>query len=86
MRPGQIGAKTGSGMRVQGETQAGSPCAILGLVKDEGSDRFAAPFGFTELCRFLGFRNGLGLLFRLRLGSELLLHLESNGIGIHFVG
>ena len=35
---------------------------------------------------FSDFRGRLDLLFCFRLGSELLLPLEGNGIGIYFVG
>ena len=39
-----------------------------------------------RLGRFLGFGDGLRLLLRLSLGSELLLHLERDGVRIHLVG
>jgi hypothetical protein len=78
-------ARAGSGMRVQGETQAGSPCAILGWVK-YGRAAGSPPLWSMRLGRSLGLGDWLRLLLRLRFGSELLLYLKRDGVRIHFVG
>ena len=76
-----------SGMWVQGETEAGSSCEILGRKETRGG-RFAASRRerHGDLGRFLcGFGCGLGLLLRPGLGRKLLLDLGSDGIGIDLV-
>lgn len=74
-----------NGMRVQGETQAGSPCAIFGIEMDGGGGRFAAS-GSESLLRCLPrLRSGLGILFCLGLCGELLPHLPRYRVGVYFV-
>jgi integrase len=70
---------------VQGETSTGSPCANFCAAKRGGATK-CRPSLHCLLGRFLrslgsGWRGFLGLLF----GSELLLHLEGDGIGVHLI-
>ena len=82
-QPSERGRKT-SGLRVQGETKADSPCAIF--AQQNGRAARCRPSVHCLLGRFLGLGDGLRLLLRLGFGSELLLHLERDGVRIHFVG
>jgi hypothetical protein len=73
-----------SGMWVQGETKAGSPCAILAQQKAGAAK--CRPLCVSLLGHFLSglgrrLRGLLGLLF----SGKLLLYLEGDGIGVHLV-
>jgi len=69
---------------VQGETKAGSPCAMFCTAKCRDGE--VPPLCVSLLGRFLpALSNRLGGLLGLLFGSELLLYLEGDGIGVHLV-
>ena len=75
-------AGDGSGKGMQGATSTGSPCPIFTQQKE--GRRHAALLCICPLGRFLPslgsrLRGLLGLL----LGSELLLHLDDDGVGVY---
>ena len=78
------GGRTQGGMRVRGETKAGSPCAIFEAQRNERR-QVRRPSERWNLGRFFDLGNGLGLLLRLGLGCELLLDLGRDGVRINLV-
>jgi hypothetical protein len=81
-RRAEAGLPAGCGL--QGETKAGSPCAIFEAQRNERR-QVRRPSERWSLGRFFCLGNGLGLLLRLGLGCELLLDLGRDGLGIYLV-
>jgi hypothetical protein len=76
-------------MRVQGETKAGSPCRDLWRWDERERPQVRRPLPSLTLCRFPDLsgssRRRLGSLLGSFLRRELVLYLEGDGVGVHFV-